>query len=388
MNGCLTINRYVLRPKTKADADALHAGEGINAVVPLDDYLHISDLPFKMTPEVMVNVSLWAQGQSSYQEAEEAVLRAHKLKVSDDTIREVTNYVGDVVFREDCRQAEEAYEKLSSGRLCFPAQKKKGVLYIETDGAALNTRVKDEDGSSWRENKLGIVFSSDNIHTWTNKRGEKQHQINKREYVAYIGSAAEFKKHLFSCALKNGYGKYGNTVLISDGATWIRNMREELFPDAQQILDYYHLCENVNTYAKHLFGAEPTQYSPWANETCALLKASGWNEVLHDLKRRKKPPSCPVDLLGYIRNNIDNIDYARYLEEGYFIGSGAIESGNKSVLQQRLKQAGMRWNIQTAQYLLSLRTKYKSGLWIQEVERPVLNLLQGKSKYHLFPVTS
>jgi hypothetical protein len=374
------MNRYVLRPKTKSDAEALRAQAGINAVVPLDDYLNITDLPFKMTPEVMVNVAMWAQRQSSYQEAEDAIMRAHQLKINDDTVRKVTNYVGSLVFQEDCKQAGDAYDELNSGKMHFPKRKKKGILYIEADGATVNTRSKDEDGSSWRENKLGIVFSSDNIYTWTNHKGEKQRQINKREYIAYFGSASEFKKHLFSCALKNGYGEYDKTILISDGAAWIRNMRDELFPDAQQILDFYHLCENVNTFAKHLFGTDPSQYSEWANEICVSLKASKWSKVLRDLERRSKPPLCPVDLYGYISNNIANIDYSHYIDEGYFIGSGAIESGNKSVLQQRLKQAGMRWNVQTAQYLLTLRTKYKSGLWVQEVERPVLKLLQGISK--------
>ena len=378
----------MLRPKTKADGVALHAQTGRNAVVPLDDYLNISNLPFKMTPELMINVAIWAQGQSSYQEAEDAIMRAHQLKINDDTVRQVTNYVGGVVFQEDCRQAELAYSKLNNGKLRFPSQKKRGILYLEADGATVNTRSKDEDGSSWRENKLGIVFSSDNIYTWTNHKGEKRRQLNKREYVSYLGSASEFKKHLFSCALKNGYGKYEKTILISDGATWIRNMREELFPDAQQILDYYHLCENVNTYAKHLFGTEPSQYSPWATEICTLLKESKWGDVLTDLERRKRPPNCQVDLYGYIKNNADNIDYADYIDNEYFIGSGAIESGNKSVLQQRLKQAGMRWNAQTAQYLLTLRAKYKSGLWINEVERPVLMLLQGNSKITPSYITS
>ena len=346
----------------------------------MDDYLHITKLPFKMTPEVMLNAAYWAQNQGSYQEAEDAILRAYKIKINDDTIRQAANYVGNVVFQEDCRAAEAAFDKLNSGKLRFPNRKKKGVLYVETDGAALNTRSKDEEGSSWRENKLGIAFSSDNIYSWTDKKGETQRQVNKREYVAYIGAASEFKKHLFSCALKNGYGQYEKTILISDGAAWIRNVREELFPDAQQILDFYHLCENVNTYAKHLFGPEPDQYAPWANETCALLKKSKWREVLNALENRKRPHNCPVDLCGYITNNAANIDYARYIEEGYYIGSGAIESGNKSVLQHRLKQAGMRWNVQTAQYLLSLRTKYKSGLWVHEVERPIMKLFHGDSR--------
>ncbi len=178
-----------------------------------------------------------------------------------------------------------------------------------------------------------------------------------------------------SCALKNGYGEYEKTVLISDGATWIRNMREELFPDATHILDYYHLCENVNTYAKYLFGQEPSLYTAWANATCALLKTSRHDQVLDDLNNRPRPHLCPIDLCGYIQNNTDCIDYVRFIAEDLFIGSGAIESGNKSVLQQRLKQAGMRWNPQTAQFLLSLRAKYKSALWFVDVVRPVLSRL-------------
>jgi hypothetical protein len=335
-----------------------------------------------MTPEVMLNAAYWAQSQDSYQEAEDAVFRAHQLKINDDTIRQVTNYIGNIIFQEDCRQAEDAFYRLSSGKLRFPARKKKGILYIEADGATLNTRSKDEDGSSWRENKLGILFSTDNIYTWTNHKGEKQRQINKREYIAYFGSISEFKKHLFSCALKNGYGKYEKTILIGDGATWIRNMHEELFPDALQIFDYYHLCENVNKFAKHLFGTQTSQCSEWANQICTLLKKSKWDDVLNDLKNRKIPPNSPVDLYGYINNNITSIDYNHYINEGYFIGSGAIESGNKSVLQQRLKQAGMRWNIQTAQCLLTLRAKYKSNLWVQEVERPILKLLHGNIIIH------
>ena len=232
-----------------------------------------------------------------------------------------------------------------------------------------------------------MVFSSDNIYTWTNHKGEKLRQLNKREYIAFIGAATEFKKHLLACALKNGYGTYKKTVLISDGATWIRSMKEEVFPDAQQILDFYHLCENVNTYAKCLFGQDPTQYGDWATEMCALLKKSKWADVLSELNKRKKPANCAVDLSVYIQNNIHNIDYVAYLREGYFIGSGAIESANKSVLQQRLKQAGMRWNVHTAQNLLTLRAKYKSNLWVAEVEKPVLNLL-NEPPSQLSPSTS
>ena len=220
------------------------ATEGVKSIAPFDCYLGIAGLPFKMTVEMMLRLAYWAQNQCSYQDAEDTVCNIDGIYVNDDTIRLVANHVGNIIFEQDCRRAEEAYALVNSGKMPY-TRDKAGVLYIETDGAALNTRLKDNNNSSWRENKLGVVFSSDNIRFWTDKHGDRQHKIQRREYTSYIGSVDEFKKHLFSCAIRNGYGLYKETVLLSDGAAWIRNMREELFPDAQHILDYYHLCEAV-----------------------------------------------------------------------------------------------------------------------------------------------
>jgi hypothetical protein len=41
-----------------------------------------------------------------------------------------------------------------------------------------------------------------------------------------------------------------------------------------------------------------------------------------------------------------------------------VESGNKSLAQQRIKLAGIRWRaINKGQYMLTLMAKEKSGLW-------------------------
>jgi len=339
----------------------------------MDSYLGLSGLPFKITPAAMLKIAYWAQNQSSYRRAEEAISEALHITVDNDTIRNVTNYVGDMVFQDDCAKADKAFCALETGKLDY-SQSREGVVYIQTDGAALNTRLKDDSGSTWRENKLGEVFTSKDIRYWTDHKGERQHQILRKEYISYVGSVTDFKKHLLACALRNGYGQFKETVILSDGATWIRNMVDEVYPDAQQILDYYHLCENVYTFAKALFNIDESKYVPWAKSICSHLKASKYSLVLRDLEphKDKTPSGCSVNLYGYITNNIRNIDYATYLEKGYFIGSGAIESGNKLILQDRLKRAGMRWNTTTAQAMLTLKTKAESNIWFRDVEQPFL----------------
>jgi hypothetical protein len=372
--GKVSYTRYSLIPKDKASREALTKISGLKSIFPLDSHLGLSGLPFKITPAAMLRIAYWAQNQSSYQRAEDAIYEVMRTRVNDDTIRQVTNFVGERIFINDCAKAVKAYSQLNEGKLAF-SNDLRGILYIEADGAALNTRHTDDAGSTWRENKLAEVFSSRNIHYWTDKNGKQRHNITKKEYVSYIGSATEFKKHILACALRGGYGRFKETVFLSDGATWIRNIVEEIFPDAQQILDYFHLCENVNTYAKHIFNMDESKYKSWAKDVCERLKDSGYRDVLLELKafKDKKPSNCPVNLYGYISNNVNNIDYAVYEQKGYFIGSGAIESGNKLVLQDRLKRAGMRWNVNTAQAMLTLKAKAESNLWASDVVSPFLS---------------
>lgn len=342
------------------------------SIYPLDDALGITQLPFKMSVDLMLECAYWAQNQHSYEAAEQTLYRVSGIRVNDDTIRLVTNEIGRIVFEQDCRQADQALAQLDACRL--PHDRcRHGVLYIEIDGAALNTRFRNEQGSSWRENKLGIVFSSDDVKTYRNARtGQLQHHLQRREYIAFLGGVNEFKKHLLNIALKNGYGHYEKVVVLSDGAGWIANMASEMFGGAQHILDFFHLAENVYSYAKELFNLNEEKYKPWAERIVKMLREGQADEVLQELKNLPhiKDRQC-VDLPRYIRNHRHHIDYPEYEKQGLFVGSGAIESGNKVVLQRRLKQSGMRWDPQTAQYLLTLRAKQESGLWHSEVVKRV-----------------
>jgi hypothetical protein len=345
-------------------------------VHPLDSYIGIAGLPFKITPYCMLKIAFWAQNQLSYQRAGEAIKEILSLDIDRVTIRNVTNFVGDFVFKGDCINAAKAMELLDSGKM-EQSRDKKGILYIETDGAAVNTRVKDSD-STWKENKLAIAFTSDDIRWWKGSDGEKRHAfIKKPTYCSLIGSVSDFKSHVLALALRAGYGTYTDTVFISDGATWIRNMIQEIFPDAQQILDFYHLCENVNKYARGMFGtseSKENERKKWANDVCDSLKKSQYQHVLNELGEDNTVfvDGSSFNLHKYITNNINNIDYSEYQQRGLFIGSGIVESANKTILQDRLKRAGMRWNIQCAQSMLSLRAKQESGLWDTDVAIPFL----------------
>jgi hypothetical protein len=316
-----------------------------------------------MTNNLLLEAAYYGQNQNSFSGASAMLERAIDVKIDKETMREITEYVGKRVFEADTKRAKYLINNMHAIVTKAERVNRSQVLYIMTDGAAVNTRVEDENGSTWRENKTVIAFTDKDLI----KRKDGGNIIVNKEYAAFIGSAEDFRGYVLSAAVNKGYGKVKEVVIIGDGASWIRNMAKELFPDATQILDLYHLKENIYTYAKHKFSQDEKKYVPWAESIIDQMEKGKAADVLNQLSAEETLPAGVVNLRTYITNNIDKVNYPEYKEKGYFVGSGAIESANKVVVQRRLKQAGMRWSVPGAQALLTLRAKVESDLWDRDV---------------------
>lgn len=312
-------------------------------------------------------ITYMAQLVPSFERASNAIKKLLKIEVSAKQIQIISEEVGKEVFEKDKAQAKEAYEKPEEAAPQeLPKDRKEGRLYILTDGSQVNTRVEDANGTTWKEMKLGLTFCDKDII----KRSDGNHIIIKKEYVSFFGSVDEFKKLVFAAAARAGYGKIRETVVLGDGASWIWNMCKEIFPDATQILDFYHMSENTHKYAKLIYPEDEVNRKIWANKVLDGLKSGEIEGVLKQVEEKKvnKVPDGVVNLYTYISNNRERINYKYHRENGYYIGSGGIESANKMVIQQRMKQSGMRWSIQGGQYIAALRTKHESDLWYKVVD--------------------
>ena len=69
------------------------------------------------------------------------------------------------------------------------------------------------------------------------------------------------------------------------------------------------------------------------------------------------------EVFNYLENNRFRMNYKLYRSKNWLIGSGPIESAQRTIVQQRLKLSGQRWNIQNAQNVLNLRTCHMSNQW-------------------------
>lgn len=325
----------------------------------------------RLTKDSLELITYIGQLIPGFKNAEEVLLKLRGIEISATQIQILSEEVGKELFDIQMEKSNLAY---SCPEVAAPAMlekdKENTILYISMDGSAVNTRVEDEDGSTWKEMKLGLTFLDKDVI----KRKNDSSIITKKEYVTYMGSVEEFKKVLFDSAARAGYGRVKKVVIIGDGAHWIWNMCKELFPDAEYILDFYHMTENVYSYAKELFSGNEKKYKKWADTMIYYIKTEQFKKALKKVARitiSVDKANKTVNLEGYLKNNIDKMHYLEYKNKNYYIGSGMIESGNKTVVQKRMKQAGMRWSTDGAQYMAVLRAKHESNRW-EDVEKVIL----------------
>ena len=211
-------------------------------------------------------------------------------------------------------------------------------LYVGVDGVM--TPLNQKQG--YKEAKVGVIFWQKDHHKKKGKRGV----VRQREYVATLKSRAEFRERVWQLYRQIIKPETPQTIVIGDGAHWIWEMAQEQFPGSWEILDFYHWSEYVWSVAKAGYPQQEKAQKSWVEEQQKLLKKSQWQQVIinsQQLKsKRKELRTAVTDLERYLTNNQTRIDYKRYLKEGLMIGSGVVESSNRRVVTQRLKQAGMQ----------------------------------------------
>lgn len=334
----------------------------------IDEKLELNS-DHRMTKSMIEELTFVGQKESSFIEGKQTIKRYLGLDVSAKQIQLVSEEVGKAIFEQDMEKSDELYSKkelasISKDAVLFNRKKENAVelMYILADGSMISLVGK----SNWKEIKLGLVIRNEDMKiTYPNSDNI---EIAKKEYISYLGDKDNFKKALYLIAKKNGYLEgYTKVICVADGASWLWIMFDELFPNCEKILDNYHFTENVNKFAEWVFQGDKVSKKHWANAIIDLSYKNKTDEILQkindlDINIKNRPSGVP-SLYSYIFERKDIIRYGEFVEKGYIIGSGQIESAHKAVLQKRLKQSGMHWTKEGAQYIATLRTKYKSDLW-------------------------
>jgi hypothetical protein len=238
------------------------------------------------------------------------------------------------------------------------------TLYVEFDGTGVpmvppeieGRRGKQKDGSAkTREAKLGCVFTQ----TTFDQEGRPIRDHGSTTFVGAIEPVAQFGWRVWTEARRRGVFNAKRVVCLGDGAEWVKNTAQTHFGQAQFIVDFYHAKEHVGELCRQLFDTDQRQIERHRDRWVELL-AEGDIEALTTQAQAflPKDPNTKKDArtqIAYFEKNKDYMRYAKFKQQGLFIGSGVIEAGCKTVIGQRLKQSAMEWTVRGANAIIALR---------------------------------
>ncbi len=253
------------------------------------------------------------------------------------------------------RAREKLREQYQQSFRVLPAVGAEHVI-AEVDGTMICTvqpgRRKGKRPREWKEMRLAAAHAKDSTTKF---------------YAATFEGVEETGRRWGHCARQAGWGLNSQIHAVGDGAEWIRLQSKEVFGEQGVFLcDFFHVSEYLGAAA---LSCRPSQPNPWRRTQQKRLRRGAVQKVIDALEPHLEPEDtadeeAPVrNGHRYLNNRLDCLDYPRALRLGLPIGSGMIESGNRHVLQARLKQAGTAWLPDHADRIAHLRVLKANRQW-------------------------
>jgi hypothetical protein len=305
----------------------------------------------------MQELMAYAGHLDCYQKCNEVIGKFLFVKVSAAQVYRVTDFYGASIG-----------ESIDLSQRTLSPARQEETVYVEVDGSMIFTR---DDG--WKEVKLGRVFKSGDCIDPNGKASWIRHS----QYLAHLGDSKKFTQQMDE--LLSSYSSSNNKMMfISDGALWIKNWIEDAFPNAISVLDYYHALDHLYNFTEVYF-TDKASALLWAKEQEKLLKESQVAAVIKNITALAGSNHKEAQkLIDYYQSNAKRMDYKKYKKTGAGImGSGAIESAHRTVIQKRMKLSGQRWSKRGAQNMLHLRTCSMNEQWGKVIQLTKNNFKQA-----------
>jgi hypothetical protein len=208
-------------------------------------------------------------------------------------------------------------------------------------------------------------------------------------YFSRKTSSEEFERLALVEIQRRGVENAKQVAAVMDGSDWLQGFTDYHRPDAVRILDFPHAGEHIGQVGEFLYGEGTPQAQEWLKGKLHQLKHAGPDDLFTELDQlqAQHPDAQAVSgNLAYLKKREQQIQYPRFQADGWPIGSGIVESGNKLVVEVRLKGSGMHWAEQHVNSMLALRNIVCSGRWKEDWPKIEAHLrqhtYQQSSKLH------
>jgi len=212
----------------------------------------------------------------TYAEAVELLELGTGLRVEEFSAEQIVAQVGQQLRQRQAQEQALALAGETPARL-RPAP---GRLYVGLDGTSAHIE------GAWHEVKTAVIYAAE-------PDAEGLDEARDCHYLAAQAPAEQFGAQAWAAAVQQGLEQAGETVVIGDGAEWIWNLAGEHYPQATQIVDYWHACEHIWELRRALYPEGSGAGERWAQEHCRRLQEQGPASLVRALARLR-PTSVPA----------------------------------------------------------------------------------------------
>ena len=306
------------------------------------------------TPALARLVCLEGADEASYQKAQEHLKETGGIALSARQIQRLVQSVGPGA------QAWQEREALAP----LPGTQRASLMYLSGDASGVPVRQEELEGregkgpdgkAKTRMANLGCVFTQHQV----DDEGHPIRDPNSTTYVSTLGPIEEFGPLLRQEAIRRGLALATFVVLLIDGAEGLAHMGRLCFPNALPIVDFYHAMEHARKVLVALLGSkEHPEFKKRLHRWARQLLRDKVQQLITATRKECAATTRAEAVekeLGYFVRNVERMQYGTFRSRGFFIGSGVIEAGCKTVIGARCKQSGMLWGVRGAENILALR---------------------------------
>ena len=307
------------------------------------------------TPALARLVCLEGADETGYEKASIHLQEIGGIAVSGRQVQRVVARVGEAAVKWQRRESP-------------PAPCDAPIMYISADGTGVPMRRKELEGHKGKQPdgsakthqvNLGCVFTQHKV----DEKGHPMRDFESTTYVSSMDSVDDLGLSLRREAIRRGMGGVKQIVLLVDGAPALEKLGRDYFAGCVQIVDFYHALEHLQELLKLLWDKTHPEFEKHRAQWKKRLLKDGVQKVIAQARNIASGGSnseAVEKALGYFERNIARMQYGSFRRRGYFIGSGVIEAGCKTVVGSRCKQSGMFWSTPGAEKILAFRCIHRS----------------------------
>jgi hypothetical protein len=234
----------------------------------------------------------------SFEESEQWLKEFLLFEVSENSIRSATQTMGRLQQEAEAQQMQASQNENALQARLREEKELPRRLYGSLDAAKVRIEPRARKGKpvpaheDWRDMKVGCWYQAEAVSL--SRQSSRQRRKAQREgsvlrttqhqYYCDIAHVDPFGQLLWATGCQVAADLVAELVFVCDGAAWIWDLVEQYYPNAVQIVDWYHAEDRLKRLADTVF-ASPTQRQAWLAPVVELLWQGQVEEVIFACQR-------------------------------------------------------------------------------------------------------